>query len=455
MLFHFRKDQRTTAIAAGVIGNIIEWYDFALYGFMASVLSDVFFPSEDRLVSLIATYGVFAVGFIMRPLGSVIFGWLGDTIGRSRTLLLSVAMMAFPTLVLGLLPSYEVAGILAPLLLVLVRMIQGLSVGGEFSTSVTYLVETAPPKERGLAGSWANTGSLIGMLLGSGAAAIATDVFSADVLASWGWRVPFLVGGILGVIAILLRKNLPESPQFKLYEKARCPNSPLKEAFTCNRVQMAQGVLFSSGYGALFYLALVYLPTWVSEISDISLSEAMQANTLTLALLLPVIPLGGWVSDRLIRRTRLLVWDFTFLGAACALAFIWMQNGNPIAIFVGQIITGLILAVPLGAAPAMFAELFPEDDRLTGYSIVFNVGLGLVGGTTPMLASWLILISGSALAPVALTLIWAVIAIGALMWMRDRSREPLLTHCGTSIHHVLATSSGSELDTRGGQRPTK
>ena len=146
-LFDLDEEHRLTAVLAGVIGNILEWYDFALYGFMASVLSGLFFPDSNHLVSLIATYGVFAVGFIMRPLGSVVFGWMGDTFGRSRTLILSVAMMAFPTLCLGLLPVYAQAGVYAPLLLVLVRMVQGLSVGGEFSTSVTYLVETAPPAD--------------------------------------------------------------------------------------------------------------------------------------------------------------------------------------------------------------------------------------------------------------------------------------------------------------------
>lgn len=445
MFFHLKKDERTTAIAAGVIGNVLEWYDFALYGFMASVLSEVFFPSEDRLVSLIATYGVFAVGFVMRPLGSLLFGWLGDTIGRSRTLLLSVAMMALPTLLLGLLPGYGTAGVAAPVLLVVIRMVQGLSVGGEFSTSVTYLVETAPPNGRGLAGSWANIGSLGGMLLGSGAAALAANLFTPEVLHSWGWRVPFLLGGVLGVIALLLRKNLPESTKFQRYQQARCPHSPLREALSCNRTEMIQGILFASAYGALFYLALVYLPTWVSEVSDVSLGDAMRANTVTLALLLPLIVVGGWLSDRYVRRVPLLIVAFALLGLVGALAFVGMRSGALGAVLAGQFLTGVILAIPLGVAPAMFTELFPEDDRLTGYSIVFNVGLGLVGGTTPMLASWLMLVTGSDLAPAALTLVWALLAVGTLTWMRDRSRESLQTSCMVSIHEALATQTSNDL----------
>lgn len=162
--------ERYTSILAGFIGNVIEWYDFALYGYMAGILSELFFPGENTTASLIATYGVFAAGFIMRPLGSAVFGWMGDTVGRSRTMFISVIMMVLPTFILGCLPTFKSVGIWAPVMLVLVRLVQGLSVGGEFSSSVTYLVETSPRSGRGLAGSWANTGSMLGMLLGSAAA---------------------------------------------------------------------------------------------------------------------------------------------------------------------------------------------------------------------------------------------------------------------------------------------
>lgn len=454
-MFHFRQDQRRTAIAAGVVGNVLEWYDFALYGFMASILSGVFFPGESRLVSLIATYGVFAVGFVMRPLGSVVFGWLGDTIGRSRTLLLSVAMMALPTLALGLLPGYAVIGIAAPIMLVAVRMVQGLSVGGEFSTSVTYLVETAPSNRRGLAGSWANIGSLGGMLLGSAAAAGAANIFDPATLAAWGWRVPFLFGGVLGVVAVLLRRGLPESPQFRHYETARCPNSPIREAFLCNRVQMVQGVLFASGYGALFYLALVYLPTWANETEGLPLSTTMELNTLTLALLLPVIPLSGWLSDWLVRRTRLLLAVFALLGIAGVVFFFSMTDGSLSAFAVAQIALGLLLGVPLGIAPALFTELFPEDDRLSGYSIVFNAGLGIVGGVTPMVSSWLILVTGSDVAPAALLGGMAAVGVAALAWMRDGSREPLPTSCSTSVHEVFVSADRQAAQRRAPGAPSE
>jgi MHS family proline/betaine transporter-like MFS transporter len=302
---------------------------------------------------------------------------------------------------------------------------------------VTYLVETAPQGRRGFAGSWANIGSLGGMLLGSAAAAAATGLLDAAALQSWGWRVPFLFGAALGLGSLALRRNLPKSPHFARYHAARCPTSPLREAFTCNRREMAQGTLFASAYGSVFYLALVYLPTWAGETGAAPPDEAMRLNTLALALMIPAIPLAGWLSDRWLRRTRLLAWAFGLLGAAGTLLLVWMQRGGAGSFAAAQIALALILAAPLGAAPALFTELFPEPDRLTGYSIVFNTGLGLFGGATPMAASWLILRTGSDLAPAGMLLMAALLGLGALLWMRDRSREPLRTTCGTSIRSEM------------------
>src|SRR6056297_3237734 len=208
-------------IMAGFIGNVVEWYDFALYGYLAGVIAPVFFPTEDPTAGLIATYGIFAAGFLMRPLGAAVFGWFGDRYGRARTMQISVAMMALPTLLLGLLPTYAQVGMLAPILLILIRLLQGLSVGGEFSSSATYLVETAPEGRRGVTGSWANIGSMTGSLLGVGAAALVTNLFDADTLSDWAWRLPFLAGALLGTVAILTRRNLHESKRFVQHDNDR------------------------------------------------------------------------------------------------------------------------------------------------------------------------------------------------------------------------------------------
>lgn len=424
-MFYLPKNRRRAAIAAGVVGNILEWYDFALYGFMASVLADLFFPSDDRLVSLIATYGVFATGFAMRPLGSFLFGWMGDVLGRTRTMLVSVALMAIPTMSLGLLPTYQNIGILAPALLVTIRLLQGLSVGGEFSSSVTYLVETAPAGKRGLAGSWANIGSMAGMLMGSGLASLVTTSFSSEAVHDWAWRLPFLFGGVMGVIAIFMRKHLPRSGHFQKHVDNRVDSSPIAEAFSTNRKQMLQATGFASAYGVLFYVILVYLPTWVSEQSLQPLDSAMQLNTVATVLLIPVIPFAGWLSDRYVRRTHLLAATFLIVGLVALPLFKWIASGSYLGLLVGQIALALLIALPCGSAPAFFTEFFPTEDRLSGYSISFNFGLGIVGGTTPMVCTWLIHETHATLSPAYYLLGFALLGAVILLWAHDGSREPL------------------------------
>ncbi|MDY6825347.1 MAG: MFS transporter [Thermodesulfobacteriota bacterium] len=425
MVFHIEKTKRHSAIAAGVVGNIMEWYDFALYGYMASILSTLFFPGDNKIASLLATYGVFAAGFLMRPLGSALFGWLGDTVSRSTAMFISVAMMAVPTFILGLLPTYTSVGLIAPVMLVAVRLIQGLSVGGEFSSSVTYLVETAPENRRGLSGSYANVGSMAGMLLGAGMAALVTNLMPADQVHAWGWRLPFLFGAVLGVIAIWLRRHLPRSSHFQEHDSQRVKTSPLKEAFTLNISETFQALFVASAYGALFYISLVFLPNWLEEYVHFPLDQAMTVNTISTALLLLLIPLMGWLSDSIIRRTRLVALSIGVFGAGAYPLLIWLSTGSLASVITVHIIFAILISVLCGVAPSLLVELFPTEDRLSGYSVAYNMGLGVVGGATPMICTWLISITGNRLALAGFMLIIAVIGLGALIWMKDRSREPL------------------------------
>ena len=417
--------KRRTNLMAGFIGNVVEWYDFALYGYMAGILSTLFFPSEDELASLIATYGVFAAGFLMRPLGSGLFGWMGDTIGRTKTMLISVIMMALPTVFLGLLPTYDMIGIWAPVLLVAIRLVQGLSVGGEFSSSVTYLVETAPDRSRGYSGSLANAGSIVGMLAGAGIAAGVTTYFSESTVNNWAWRVPFLLGGIIGALAILLRRRLPESGHFSNHDTQRCETSPLLQAFTTDRLKMIKAILFASAYGVLFYIPIVYLPEWLHSQTGMPRDTALQINTAATALLLVLVPVMGLLSDRIIRRTHLIAGAMLLLALVSYPALEWLNSDYFWKAAMVQFLLIIPLAVPLGSAPAMFVELFPARDRLSGYSIAYNLGLGVVGGATPMLATWLIKTTGMSAAPGGLLAAAALLAVAAVLWIPDGSREPL------------------------------
>jgi MHS family proline/betaine transporter-like MFS transporter len=415
-------------IMAGFIGNVVEWYDFALYGYLAGIIAPLFFPAEDPAAGLIATYGVFAAGFVMRPIGAALFGWFGDRYGRARTMQISVSLMALPTLLLGLLPTHAQIGIFAPVLLVLVRLFQGLSVGGEFSSSATYLVETAPPGRRGVTGSWANIGSMTGSLLGVGAAALVTNMLDPQSVSAWGWRIPFLGGAVLGMTAILIRRNLHRSARFEEHHAQREDTSPLLEAFTTNRRETLLALLFAAAYGTCFYLAFVYLPEWLSGQRLMERRTALSINTLMTLLVIPLMPLLAVVGDRWIPRRT---WIGIALVALAAVAWplydlMLVTGGSRTSVILGHALIFALLAVPLGSGPAFFVELFPERDRLSGYSVAFNIGLGVFGGLTPMIATALIHTTGQALSPAYYMTAAALLAVFALWRSPDRSRSPLL-----------------------------
>ena len=412
---------------AGFIGNVVEWYDFALYGYLAGVIAPVFFPSNDPTAGLIATYGIFAAGFLMRPLGAAVFGWFGDRYGAARTMQISVAMMALPTLLLGVLPTYATAGLLAPLLLILVRLLQGLSVGGEFSSSATYLVETAPQGKRGLTGSWANIGSMSGSLLGVGAAALVTNVFDPGTLGAWAWRLPFLGGALLGTTAILMRRNLHMSERFQQHHEGRKDTSPLLEAFTTNRHETLLALAFAASYGTCFYIAFVYLPEWLFSQGLMNRGAALAINTGMTILVIPAMPLLAVVGDRWLARRTWIGLALLVLGLAAWPLYKWMElsGGSLTSVIVVHALTFTLLSVPLGSAPALFVEMFPERDRLSGYSVAFNIGVGVFGGLTPMIATSLIATTGVALAPAFYMAAAAGGAVIALALTPDRSRSPL------------------------------
>ena len=412
---------------AGFIGNVVEWYDFAVYGYLAGIIAPVFFPTSDPAAGLIATYGIFAAGFIMRPLGAAGFGWFGDRFGRARTMQISVVLMACPTLLLGLLPSYAAAGIVAPALLVLVRILQGLSVGGEFSSSATYLVETAPQTKRGLTGSWANVGSMSGSLLGVGAAALVTNLFDAQTLSDWAWRLPFLGGALLGTTAIWIRRSLHTSERFRAHHDGRESTSPLLEAFTTNRKETLLALAFAASYGTCYYIVFVYLPEWLSTEGLMSRGDALAINTAMMLIVIPVMPLAAVVGDRWMQRRLWIALAVLLLAIAAWPLHAWMldSGGSLTSILIAHVLSFLLIAVPLGSGPALFVELFPERDRLSGYSVAFNVGLGVFGGLTPMIAASLIAVTGAPTAPAIYLTVAALLAVLFLALMPDRSRGPL------------------------------
>ncbi len=410
-------------LVAGAVGNLLEWYDFGLYGLLAPVLAPLFFPAQDRIAGLIGAYAAFAVGFAVRPIGGAVLGHLGDRYGRRIVLLYSIAMMGVGTTAVAALPTYQDAGIGASILLLLVRIVQGFSVGGEFTSSVAYLVETAPPQRRGLAGSVANVGSTGGMLLAAAAAAITTTLADPAQLATFAWRIPFLLGGVLAVCGLFLRSHVREEG-FK--PRQSTDNTlPIRQAINQAPRTLLLAVMFTCGYGIVDYLTMVFLPAYASEFGGLSAARALQVNTVAQMLALFVVPCAGWLTDHLLARRTLLLAAFIGEFVAASGCFTLAAHGGLAGYWIAQMVFGALLALVMGSEPAMMTELFRSEYRLSGYSVSFNIGIGIAGGTAPMIAAALIAATGNTSAAGWYLMAGSALAVGALFMLPDRSRDPL------------------------------
>ena len=269
-------------VVAGAIGNLLEWYDFGLFGFFASVIARQIMPPGDRLASLLETFGVFAAGFLNSPLGGVVFGYVGDRLGRKRALELSVLLMAVATTLIGLLPPYSAIGLAAPLLLTLMRLLQGISVGGEYVGSMSFLSEHASPASRAFFGSWSSFSVVLGSLLGSGTAALLTGLLSEAQLLAWGWRLPFLGGILIGVVGLWLRLGIEESPSFlRLQKSGNLAANPIAETMRKDLGPLAITLGLAGLLSVGFYLPFIWLPTWLSQINRPPLGEDQALSMLT------------------------------------------------------------------------------------------------------------------------------------------------------------------------------
>jgi MHS family proline/betaine transporter-like MFS transporter len=437
---------RTRVVLAAGIGNVVEWYDFGLYGLLAPVLAPRFFPSHDRIAALLGVYGGFAVGFAMRPIGAIVLGRVGDWRGRQFVLVLSVALMGAATVALGLLPSYAAIGIWAPILLILVRLFQGFSVGGEFVGSVTYLVETAANHRRGISGSVANIGATVGMLLAAGAAALTQTLERGNIGL---WRAAFLIGGVLSFVAYLLRRHLPPehtsdlavnkssnavatNPDLGAMLSHRSGDSwlarlgdrwPALQAFHEAPRIMVISLLFTSGYGISNYLIMVFLPTFGREFANVTEARALQINTLGQAIALILVPVTGWASDHLLRRRTIIAFSFLMqAGCAWELFHVVIATGTA-GLWIAQLVLAALLAMVMGSAPAMLAEQFTRGYRVSAHAFVLNVGIGIAGGTAPLVAVALIRVTNRSLAPAGYLTFACVVAAVAILLLPDYSRD--------------------------------
>jgi len=415
-------------IIAGCVGNVLEWYDFALYGFFAPVIAKQFFPSDDQVSSLLATFGVFAVGFFMRPVGAVIFGILGDKLGRKRALEISVIMMAIPTTLIGVLPTHEEVGILAPILLTLIRLVQGVSVGGEFTGSISFVVEHAPypPGRRGFYSSWTVFSLLGGILLGSAISGLVTNILTPDQVLSYGWRLPFFLGIVIGVIGLYLRSGLDESPTFKrLKEAGQLSKRPIREALQ-NHWREIIIVIGATCVGSVnFYMIFVYLTTFLSTETHVLLSSALDINTVSMVVLMVLTPLMGLLSDR-IGRKPVMITGCLIIAIFAYPLFIVLTKGNLTYDLLSQLVFAVGLSMVFGPFGAMMVELFPTKVRMSAVSIGYNVGFAVFGGTAPFVATYLIEATGSKISPSYYLVAAALVSLFLFIKIRESFRDEVV-----------------------------
>ena len=404
---------RLRIIAAGLIGNVMEWYDFAVYGYFASVIGHRFFPADSPSVSLIAAFGAFAAGFLVRPLGGLLFGRIGDTIGRTRALTLSVLAMAFPTVLIGLLPTHAQIGLAAPILLVGCRIVQGLSVGGEYTSSLVFLVEHSPKNRRAFSAIWGVWGATAGILFGSGVGSILTSVLSENQVATWGWRLPFLFGALVAGTGYLIRRGIhAEGPSGET-------KSPVLDSFGVHRGSVIRVALLNVGYGVAFYAAFVYAVTYIKQIDHLPARIAFNLNTLSMALLLLILPLSAWLSDRIGRKPILIVGGGLLTFGAIPL-FQLIHMSDPVLIFLGEAGFALSIGLISGGLVAANVELIPAPVRCTGLAFAYNASIGWFGGTTPMIAAWLITMTENPIMPAYwITLAGSVTFLTAVFLIRE------------------------------------
>jgi len=420
-----KKSGLSKVVISGMLGNGLEWYDYALYAHMSFILSELFFPGDNETTRLIATFGVFAVGFLFRPLGAILFGYIGDKYGRRSSLVIAILMMAIPTGCIGLLPTYAQIGITAPILLTIIRIFQGLSLGGEFSGSMAYIIECSPPGRRGFAGAASIVSLIMGFLLGSFVALLFVKGLSPEDFRSWGWRVPFLIGIVIGLVGLYMRSNCDESPAYEEAKKeGHLDATPLRTALASNKRTMLKAFSLFITVTMPFYLTSVYFLSFMNKKLGLAVDDALTINTITMIVMMLTVIASSAASDKYGRKPILVTSAILMMVCIVPLFFI-MGIKSYGAILISQIIFGLIVGTYIAPIPAVLVELFPTSIRYTGMALSYNLAAAMFGGTAPMVCEWLVGHTGSHFSIAGYVILCNIISLTALYFYRDTYKEPL------------------------------
>jgi MFS transporter, MHS family, proline/betaine transporter len=414
---------RVKAVAGAGVGNILEWYDFTVYAYLAGILGTKFFVSGDENTALLATFAVFGVGFAARPIGGLLIGMFGDKFGRKPALLLTFLMIAGSTGLIGILPTYASIGIAAPILLVVARLLQGLSAGGEWGGAASFLVEWAPSHRRGLYGSLHPCAVCLGLLLGSGVTGALTTALGSAVMADWGWRVPFLLGALIGPLGFFVRRRIDETPIFQRAQKN--PQASVMENFSMPRA-MLLAFAFPAVQSVIVYVLLSYFPTFSQRYAGLNASAALWSTALaTLVMGLSCVA-SGWLSDKVGRKACMLAASVLVLVLAYPLLSAALNGASLWTVVLIQSLFAAFCGLFLGGMPAALVEIFPTTRRLTGLTTAYNLQSMVFGGFAPFIASWLIARTGAPISVSYFIIFAAAISTIAVLMMRETSKQRLV-----------------------------
>lgn len=400
-------------IAAGIIGNIIEYYDFALIGFLAVMMGHLFFPSTNPFLSLMGSFGAFAAGMIMRPVGAAIFGHIGDRVGRRFALIASLVLMALPTFLIGFLPTYAQIGIMAPILLVVLRMIQGLSVGGEYASSIVYLVEQSSPGRQNLYGSFVSVGAKIGMALGSGLCGALLWYLGEEAMGQWGWRIPFILSIFIALTGLYLRRGLVDD-----YKPNEEKTIPLIAIFRHHRKAFAQFLVVASVIWMFYYTLFIYLPIWLQGSAGFSKTQSGQINTFSIVMGVIFIPLMAMLADKI---GSIRVMKMAALSTAVAifpLLYVMMHGGFLGALAATSIMVILLCAFQSPIFAATVHGINHHGFRASFTALILGSAAGMVGGITPALMTSIVEFSHDPYSPAYLIAVSSLIAWDVLRRIR-------------------------------------
>ncbi|WP_244923370.1 MFS transporter [Ochrobactrum quorumnocens] len=420
-----QKALRKVLIASS-LGNFVEWFDYASYGYLATIIAVVFFPDISHSAALMATFAIFAISFIIRPIGGIIWGSIGDRLGRRTALSFSILIMSGATTLIALLPTYAQIGLMAPGLLLLLRMVQGFSASGEYAGATSFIAEYSPPYKRGLYTSLVPASTAAGLLAGSLMAAGLFGLLTPEQMKSFGWRLPFLLALPLGLIGIYIRLKIEDTPKFRELEtNHRVIETPAKEIFTTYRREVITSIGVTSLNAVGFYLILSYMPTYLITELQVGETEAFLTVSISLAVYVFSIFAMGAISDRIGRKVALISASVLFIILTVPL-FALLDDATLTGIILIQIAFGILLTVNDGTLPCFLTEIFPTRVRYSGFAFSFNTAQAFLGGTAPLIATFLIEVTGSKLAPAWYLVAIAAVSLIAMRGAKETAGKPLV-----------------------------